>query len=236
MRGIWWVSLYTTCMTISKDRILYEDEHLLAVSKRSGELSVKGKGRVRGKESLFDFLKKDYPGLRAVHRLDFETSGVMVFAKDKKTEEKILNNKFEQWEKTYVTLVMGRIERNSGAIRKKLPSRSGARASMIPAETLYTVLDRFANSTYVECVITTGRHHQIRRHFAGIGHPLVLDKEYGHPKFNQLFRQEFGYSKFFLHASKLSFPHPITGEKVIIEAPLPKPFAQCIARLRELSK
>lgn len=217
-------------MSISSDRILYEDDHLLAVNKLGGELVVKGKGKVQ-KLPLFDFIKEDYPGLRVVHRLDFDTSGVVLFAKDKNTEAKILNNKFEQWEKHYVTLVMGRIERKSGAIRKKLPARG---KGFVEAETLYTVLDRFANSTYLECVITTGRHHQIRRHFAGINHPLVLDKEYGHGKFNQLFRQELGFSKMFLHAKTLRFPHPVTGEQVTIEAPLPKPFAACIKLLRSL--
>lgn len=219
-------------MPISPDRILYEDEHLLAVNKLSGELTVKGSGKVRGKISLFDFVKKDYPGLKVIHRLDFETSGVVVFAKSAEAERKILSNKFDQWEKVYHTLVMGRIDRRKGAIRKKLPARG---RGVVDAETLYTVLDTFANSTYVECRITTGRHHQIRRHFAQIHHPLVLDKEYGHSKFNQLFRQELGFSKFFLHASRLSFPHPITGEKVIIEAPMPKGFTSCLKKLRSLS-
>ena len=217
-------------MPISRDRILYEDEHLLAVNKLGGELTVRGRGKVH-KLPLFDFLKKDHPGLRVVHRLDFDSSGVVVFAKTKEAERKILNNKFDQWRKTYRTLVLGRIDRSSGAIRKKLPSRS---RGLVDAETLYTVLDRFANSTYLECVITTGRHHQIRLHFAGIDHPLVLDSEYGVGKFNQTFRQEFGYGKFFLHAAAVEFPHPITGKMIRIEAPLPKAFADVLGRLREL--
>ncbi len=218
-------------MSISPDRILYEDDHLLAVNKLGGELTVAGSGKVRGKVSLFDFLKKDYLGLKVIHRLDFETSGVVVFAKSGDVEKKILSNKFDQWKKTYHTLVMGRVGRRSGAIRKKLPARG---RGVVDAETLYTVLDTFANSTYLECVITTGRHHQIRKHFAGIEHPLVLDKEYGHAKFNQLFRQELGFSKFFLHASVLMFPHPITKETVTIEAPMPKNFGACIKKLRSL--
>jgi len=128
-------------MTIAPDRILYEDEHLLAVNKLSGELTVRGKGKM-GKLPLFDFLKKDYQGLRVIHRLDFETSGVVVFAKTAEAERKILDTKFDQWRKTYVTLVMGRIERNTGAIRKKLPARG---KGVVEAETLYTVLDLFAN-------------------------------------------------------------------------------------------
>lgn len=217
-------------MSISHDRILYEDEHLLAVSKLPGELVVKGKGQV-GKLPLFDFLKADYPGLRVLHRLDFDTSGVVLFAKTKEAEASVLNKKFDQWEKIYTTLVMGRIFKKSGAIRTKLPARG---RGFVPAETLYTVKAVYGNSTLIECSITTGRHHQIRRHFASINHPLVLDKEYGHPKFNQLFRQELGFSKMLLHASRLSLPHPITRKMVTIEAPLPKPFAACIKTLESL--
>jgi 23S rRNA-/tRNA-specific pseudouridylate synthase len=217
-------------MSIAPDRILYEDEHLLAVNKLSGELVVKGAGKVQ-KLPLFDFLQTDYPGLRVLHRLDFETSGVVLFAKTKEAEAKVLNTKFEQWEKTYQCLVMGRINRPSGVIRKKLPARG---KGVVDAETLYKVLDVFANSSYVECVITTGRFNQISKPFAGIEHPLVLDKEYGHPKFNQLFKQELGYNKFFLHSTSLSFPHPITGKDMVIDAPLPKAFSTLIKKLRSL--
>ena len=217
-------------MPISSDRILYEDEHLLAVNKLAGELTVRGKGKV-GKLPLFDFLKKDHQGLKVVHRLDFDSSGVVVFAKTKEAERIFLNNKFDQWKKTYRTLVMGRIEKRSGAIRSKLPSRSHG---LVDAETLYTVLDLFGNSSYVECAITTGRHHQIRRHFAHIGHPLVLDREYGLGKFNQTFRQELKYAKFFLHAATLEFPHPITGKTIRIDAPMPRAFEECLKKLRSL--
>lgn len=217
-------------MSISPDRFLYEDDHLLAVNKRSCELVVKGKGRV-GKLPLLDFIKQDHPGIRAIHRLDFETSGVVLFAKNKETEVAVLNTKFDQWEKTYETLVMGQVRRRKGAIRTKLPARG---KGTVEAETFYTVLDTFANSTYLECKITTGRHHQIRRHMASIDHPLVLDREYGHGKFNQLFRQELGFSKFFLHAKTLTLPHPRTGEVITIEAPQPKQFAACLKLLRSL--
>lgn len=231
-------------MSIAKDRILYEDEHLLAVSKRVGELVVRGSGKV-SKLPLVDFLKQQYPGLKVLHRLDFETSGVVLFAKNAEVSEQIISSDFSSWEKQYLTLVMGVVDRNSGVIKQKLPARSdsgGARkgaaarkSSLVDAQTHYKVLERFANSTYVSCQILTGRHHQIRRHFAGIDHPLVLDREYGHGKFNQLFRQELGFSKFFLHASSLKLKHPVTGEQLEIEAPMPAPFTKCLKTLRDLS-
>ncbi len=215
---------------IQPDRILFQDEHLLAVNKLSGELVVAGKGKME-KLPLFDFLKKDFPGLRAVHRLDFETSGVVVFAKTKAAQAAFLKTKFEQWKKIYHTLVMGMMAQKQGAIRKPLPARD---RGTVEAETLYNVIERFANSSYVAVEITTGRHHQIRRHFAEIHHPLVLDPIYGHKKFNGTFTQEFGYRRFFLHAAVAEFDHPMTGKKIRIEAPLPKQFTDILKRLRAL--
>lgn len=218
-------------MSISRDRILYEDAHLLAVNKLGGELVVKGKGEV-GKLPLLDFLKKDYPGLRTLHRLDFETSGVVVFARTKEAYEQVMAAHFAGWKKIYRTLVVGRMDREKGEVRKPLPARSGK--GTVEAVTRYTVLDRFANSSDVEATIETGRHHQIRRHFASIGYPLVLDHVYGNEKFNRVFTQEFGYRKFFLHAARIELPHPITGKGIVIEAPLPKTFEKMIKTLRSL--
>jgi RluA family pseudouridine synthase len=215
---------------IAPERILYEDEHLLAVNKRSGELVVRGKGEMV-KLPLLDLLKKDYPGLRAVHRLDFETSGVVLFAKTKKAADTIINSSFAGWHKLYRALVMGRMERTDGVIRTPLPARG---KGTVPAETRYRVLDRFVNSSFVEAEPVTGRHHQIRLHFAGIKHPLVLDAEYGHGKFNQLFRQELGFAKFFLHAARLQLPHPVTGKPLTIEAVPPDQFVKVLKVLRSL--
>ncbi|PIQ76030.1 hypothetical protein COU78_03650 [Candidatus Peregrinibacteria bacterium CG10_big_fil_rev_8_21_14_0_10_49_24] len=218
-------------MPVNRDRILFEDEYLLGVNKLSGELVVKGKGKVE-KLPLFDFLKQDYPGLRSVHRLDFETSGVVMFARTKEVYDRILETNFEEWTKVYTALVMGRIGRTMGIVRTPLPARTGK--GMVEAHTEYTVLDRFANSSLIEAKIKTGRHHQIRKHLASIGHPLVLDSLYGHEKFNRLFTKEFGYRRFFLHATRIEMKHPVTGKDIFIEAPLPKPFTAIVKRLREI--
>jgi len=214
-------------MSISPDRILYEDDHLLAVNKLSSELVVKGKGAV-GKLPLLDLMCQQYPGLRAVHRLDFETSGVVLFARTRDAAQRIKDSNFRGWKKVYRTLVAGRIDRSSGIIRTPLPARSHG---TVPALTRYHVLKRFVNSSYIEADIETGRHHQIRRHFAAIKYPLVLDHVYGHKRFNQVFTNELKYRKFFLHAFSLDLPHPVTGEKLHIEAPMPKAFATVIATL-----
>lgn len=216
-------------MSIDARRILYCDEHILAVNKLAGELVVRGKGLV-GKLPLLDFLRKQYPGIRAVHRLDFETSGVVVFARTRQALANILNKKFDQWEKVYVTVVSGRPQRER-VIRFSLPARS--RDQQVPAVTRYKVREQFSDAAFLEvCMEEGGRRHQIRQHFARIGHPLVLDAVYGNRVINQQFTREYGYHRFFLHAARLSFPHPMTGKIMTVEAPLPRAFEECLERLR----
>ncbi|MEI8230231.1 MAG: RluA family pseudouridine synthase [Candidatus Peregrinibacteria bacterium] len=223
----------------SPHRILFQDDHLLAVNKLCGELVVAGGERLKSGHKadgitlpLLDFLRKDYPGLKPLHRLDFETSGVVVFAKHGSIAEKVIATKFAGWVKTYVALLSGVLPKPSGEISARLPSRGG---EDIPAKTLYRVLQKFANSTLVEVTIEGGRHHQIRRHFAFLRHPLVLDELYGHKGYNRVFSQEFRYHRFFLHASVLEFPHPVTGEKMKIEAEMPRSFEDVLKKLRALS-
>ncbi len=214
---------------INPDRILYQDEHFLAVHKLSGELVVRGKGRV-DKLPLLDFLRKDFPGVHPVNRLDFETSGIVIFARTRPALAKTLEGKFAGWTKTYRALVAGRIPKDTGEIRLQLPSR--VKGEPVAAVTRYKVLERFGNSSYVETEIETGRHHQIRRHFRMIEHPLVLDSEYGNKKYNTVFTKEFGYRRFFLHAFAVTFPHPFTGQTVRIESPMPPTFLDILKRLK----
>ncbi|MDD4319400.1 MAG: RluA family pseudouridine synthase [Candidatus Peribacteraceae bacterium] len=222
-------------MPLNPDRILYEDEHFLAVQKLSGELVVRGAGKL-GKLPLLDFLRQDHPGLRPLHRLDFETSGVVLFAKTKEAYEAAVpagkgDDAEVPWTKSYVTLLAGKVKRDHGEISTPLPARSGR--GLIPALTRFKVLERFLNATFAEAQIETGRHHQIRRHFAKIGHPLAADQEYGDRKFNRVFIQELRFHHFFLHASSLSFIHPFTKQPVRIEAPVPKAFQAVLKKLRK---
>ncbi len=216
-------------MPINKDRILYQDEQYLAVHKLAGELVVKGKGAV-GKLPLFDFLRKEYPGIHPVNRLDFDTSGIVLFAKNKPILARTLQTKFAGWKKVYRTVVAGRVARDKGEIRLSLPTR--AKGEMAAALTLYRTLERFSPASYMEAEIESGRHHQIRRHFAMIHHPLVLDMLYGERKFNGPFGQAFHFHKIFLHAFSLTFPHPYTGAIVHIESPMPKVFEGLLAKLK----
>lgn len=202
------------------------------MNKLSGELTVAGAG-TSDKLSLLDFLRRDYPGLKPLHRLDFETSGVVVFARTKQAADAVLQTKFTGWKKTYISLVAGRMPRESGVIRAPLPARG---QGVVPAETTYRVLQVFANSCLVEAEIATGRHHQIRRHFAAIGHPLLLDEEYGNKGINRVFTREFMLRRFFLHAAKLVLPHPVTNKQLTIEAPLPRVFEGVLKKLRSAGR
>ncbi|MEK7590924.1 MAG: RluA family pseudouridine synthase [Patescibacteria group bacterium] len=224
-------------MSLDPKRILYQDEDFLAVHKLSGELVVRGKGPV-GKLPLLDFLKKEYPGLRAVHRLDFETSGVVLFARTKRGLEALAPMKGDGRtsgpviEKTYASLVTGTMKPREGTIAKPLPAHAGG--DLVPAATRYRVLQQFETVSYIEAAITKGRHHQIRRHFAGTGHPLILDEAYGNEKANAAFSRAFRYRKFFLHARRISFIHPFTSQKLVIEAPLPNAFQEVLTKLKNL--
>lgn len=217
-------------MPINPIRILFDDDALLAVDKLSGELVVKGKGRV-DRLPLLDFLRKEYPGLKAVHRLDFETSGVVLFAKKAHVLETILAAKFAGWTKVYRAIVLDPIEHNEGVIELALQARNSD--AKVPAKTSYRVLERFTGCCLVEATIERGQFHQIRRHFAAIGHPLVLDDEYGNAKLNTVFSRTFKYYHFFLHALSITFPHPVTGSTITITAPMPRNFEKVVGELRK---
>lgn len=214
--------------TISSERILFEDDDLLVVNKLSGELVVAADGE--GKEPLYDFMHKTRPGLRVVHRLDYATSGVLVFAKNADTVKLIRESKFKDWKKTYRTLVAGQMKNKLGTITRKLPART--RDELVDAVSHYKVLDSFPHATFVEVQIDTGRKHQIRQHLKFIGHPLLLDPLYGDPRIDRVFKRKYKYRRFFLHAVKLEFPHPVTGQTISVTAPLPKAFDDVIGKLR----
>lgn len=219
--------------TISPERILYEDEHLLVVNKLAGELVVAAPDKEDGvgkSEPLYDFVHKSYPGLRVVHRLDFATSGVLVFAKGAEVVRVIRESKFKDWKKTYRCIVAKPMKNRFGTINRKLPART--KDELVDAVTHYRVLELFPHASYVEVDIDTGRKHQIRQHLQFIGHPLLNDAQYGDPRFDRAFKRHHKYRRFFLHAIKLSFPHPITGKEITIMAPLPKSFEDVLKELK----
>ena len=170
------------------------------------------------------------PGI--VHRIDKDTSGVIIVAKNDKSHLDLSNQiKNHTVKKTYVALVRGVIKENNATIdmpigrsdkdRKKMAvTRKGKNAI-----THFTVLKRYKNYTYIELIIETGRTHQIRVHIAEIGHPVVGDAVYSNGK------NPFNVEGQMLHAKKIEFNHPITKKRISFEAKLPEYFKDVLEKL-----
>ncbi|HXK40105.1 MAG TPA: RluA family pseudouridine synthase [Candidatus Paceibacterota bacterium] len=230
--------------------ILYEDDHLLAVNKPAG-LMVHTDGRSK-EATLADWFVTKYPAATnvgeptvsriagretrierpgIVHRLDQDTSGVILLAKDQETFEH-LKKQFQEREvtKVYSAFVYGNVKHERGVITrsigksKKDPRRRsaqrGARGVMRDAITQYRVLARGEGATYLELRPKTGRTHQIRVHMKALNHPVVCDGLYA-PDMPPL----LGFSRLALHAASLSFTHP-DGREMTIEAPFPDDFVR----------
>ena len=212
--------------------ILYEDDDLLAVNKPSGLVVHAGAGRHDG--TLVNRLVHRFgtlsnvggelrPGI--VHRLDRETSGVLLVAKTD-TAHRHLSAQFAKrtTEKKYLALVHGLVAQETGRITAPISRDMIRRTRMTTKNTNgrasltdYRVLQRFKERklTYLEVRIGTGRTHQIRVHMSSIGHPVYGDKLYGAPAPPE------GFERFFLHAWRIGFEQPTTGERIEVEAPLP---------------
>lgn len=198
--------------------IIYEDENLVALNKPYGV--------------NFDWVLAERPELLPVHRLDKDTSGIILFAKNEETQEYLRGLfKNHQIKKTYLALVIGNIKQKSGTINlpigrsKKTPLKrvavqqgSGqARGKIREAVTEYKTIKICGEFTLVEAYPKTGRTHQIRSHLAAIGHPIVCDKLYGGKKTIRL----NGLKRQFLHASAIEFTLP-SGSRLRLEADLPE--------------
>jgi RluA family pseudouridine synthase len=192
--------------------VLFQDQALLVVDKPAGLLTIPAPG---GDLSLSDILNGEPwrasgdPHLLPCHRLDRETSGALVYARGKAVQKKMMEI-FKQRlvEKTYLAFVQGNIDRQTGSLRKPVEGQA--------ARTDYRLLERRRGYSVLEVSPHTGRTNQIRLHLAGIGHPLVGESRFA-------FRRDFELraKRSMLHARRLVFPHPLTGEALTIEAPLP---------------
>ena len=214
-----------------KIKVLYEDSNFLVIDKPSGILVHPDK---TGKEkTILDWAQEEYPTAELVHRLDKETSGVMLIAKNPKTHE-FLKNQFQNREvkKVYNAIVSGSIKNERGVINKPI-GRSprdfrrwlagrGARGTLREAITEYKVLKRIKDFTYLEIKPKTGRTHQIRVHMKYLNHPVVCDSLYNPggscPK---------GLSRLALHAKSIEFKN-FKGKTVKAESPIPAEFKKVV--------
>lgn len=229
-----------------KLRVVYEDDALIVVEKKNGLLTVPVKAD--SKETTVFSILKEYVRkqshrntVHVVHRLDRETSGLLVFAKSPELQE-YMRTYWRQLvtKRSYVALVEGKLEKNEGKITSWLTEDSRtALVSSSPVDnggqlaiTNYKVLKESALQTdeadlkteysLVELNLETGRTNQIRVHMASMGHPVVGDRKYGHGN------ESSPIDRLCLHARVLEFIHPMTEKKVRFEAPMPKEFTRVV--------
>ena len=192
---------------------------MVLVNKPAGLAVHEGK-EVLKRRSLIGILESSYrqQGIvpKLVHRLDKDTSGVLLVAKrdDFAVRMKAL---FEQGEveKQYLCLIVGLLHSQQGQIEFPLPGRGG---HAVGAVTCFKVLKRFSDTTLVQVQLETGRMHQIRLHFARFGHPVVMDNQHGDFTFNKSFRKRYGLKRQFIHATELVFEYK--GKRKTWTAPL----------------
>jgi 23S rRNA pseudouridine955/2504/2580 synthase len=212
--------------------VIYEDAKLLVINKPAGMAVHEGK-HVLKRHSVIGALQRTYQeqgvSLQLVHRLDKDTSGVLVIAKDELTAEELeaIFAEAGDGQKEYLCLVAGRLQDTQGRIDLALPGREGA---PVRALTRFKVLDRFSQTTLARVNIETGRMHQIRLHFSAIGYPVVLDDQHGDFNFNKQFSKKYGLKRQFLHASRLEIKHG--SKKRVWSAPTPPDLQKVIDALR----
>ena len=221
-------------------RIAYEDEHLMVVDKPAGLVVHPGSGHATG-TLVQGLLDHDIAGGDAarpgiVHRLDRDTSGLMVVARSEEAHarlQKLIRNR--ALERHYAALVVGRPRSRTGRIEAPIgrDRRDPLRHSLDTdkpreAVTRFEVRELLLRHTLLDVRLETGRTHQIRVHLAAVDLPVAGDAVYGRPHELDLERQ-------FLHAGRLAFPHPFTEERVDVESPLPPDLSAALERARRLS-
>ena len=198
----------------------YEDEYLLVIDKPAGLVVHPGKGNWQGTLSQALDLAIERGGI--VHRLDKDTSGLLVVAKTERVQRELQAQiKARDVGREYLTLVAGRPESRTGTIdapigrdRRTRTIHSLDTDTPRSAVTHFTLVEALVSSTLLRVRLETGRTHQIRVHMQAIGHPVVGDPTYGGPV-------RYGLERQFLHAARLTFTHPVSGEPVDISSPLP---------------
>lgn len=231
--------------------VLYSDEHLVVVNKPAGLLAIPDRYDAN-LPSVKSLVREQFGSAFTVHRLDKDTSGVMIMALTPEAH-KALNEQFEKHivTKTYLAIVSGIVDRDEIKIDIPIASDTRRKGLMKPsakgkeAHTIMRVVERFRLATLVECDLITGRQHQIRVHCSAVGHPLLVDPDYGKNKQFLLstIKRRYNLAKgaeerpvierLTLHASRVSFDHPVSGERITVTAEPPKDFSAAIQILRK---
>jgi len=210
--------------------VVFEDQALLVINKPAGLAVHEGK-TISKRESILGILENYYRDShikpRLVHRLDKDTSGLLVVAKNQQTADTVIDAFASGGVgKEYLCMVVGRVPYPDGKIDFSLPGREG---DPVRAVTRYRVMKRFPETTLVRVTIETGRLHQIRLHFAKLGYPVVMDDQHGDFGFNKRFRKEYGLKRQFLHAERLQLSY--AGKLRQWTAPLPQDLQKTLTTL-----
>jgi len=233
-----------------KEYVIYEDENFVAINKPSGMLTIPDR---EGNISLKNYLQQTYGDIFTVHRLDRDTSGIVVFARNEHTHKQ-LSLLFEgrDIEKYYLGLVHGKLQEPSGTIEEGIMEHPMKKGMMVvnkkgkASVTDYKVLESFSAYSWLQFQIHTGRTHQIRVHMKHLGHPIVCDESYGDgkPVFISSIKKKYNLSikeenerpilaRLALHSWQLKFN--LAGKEFSLEAEVPKDLRALLQQLRKAS-
>ncbi|MFS1490233.1 23S rRNA pseudouridine(955/2504/2580) synthase RluC [Vibrio splendidus] len=219
--------------------IIYEDDHMLILNKPSGTAVHGGSGLKFGAIEALRALRPDARFLELVHRIDRDTSGILLVAK-KRSALRHLQAQFREKtvQKYYFALVMGEWKNsckvvNAPLLKNEVNSIVRVNPNGKASETRFKVLEKFQDATLVQASPITGRTHQIRVHAQYTGHPIAWDDRYGDRRFDA-YTGKVGLNRLFLHAANIKFTHPGSEEKMDISAPMEKRLERALAGLRKL--
>ncbi|AQP35741.1 23S rRNA pseudouridine(955/2504/2580) synthase RluC [Vibrio anguillarum] len=217
--------------------IIFEDEHLLILNKPSGTAVHGGSGLKFGAIEALRALRPEARFLELVHRIDRDTSGILLVAK-KRSALRHLQAQFREKtiQKYYFALVMGQWKSsckvvNAPLLKNEVNSIVRVNPNGKASETRFKILEQFAQATLVQASPITGRTHQIRVHAQYTGHPIAWDDRYGDRRFDA-YTAQFGIDRLFLHAANIRFIHPSTEVLMDINAPLDTQLEQALVKLR----
>ncbi|OXX72359.1 23S rRNA pseudouridine(955/2504/2580) synthase [Vibrio sp. V03_P4A6T147] len=217
--------------------IIFEDEHLLILNKPSGTAVHGGSGLKFGAIEALRALRPEARFLELVHRIDRDTSGILLVAK-KRSALRHLQAQFREKtiQKYYFALVMGQWKSsckvvNAPLLKNEVNSIVRVNSNGKASETRFKILEQFAQATLVQASPITGRTHQIRVHTQYTGHPIAWDDRYGDRRFDA-YTAQFGIDRLFLHAANIRFVHPSTEALMDINAPLDTQLEQALVKLR----
>jgi 23S rRNA pseudouridine955/2504/2580 synthase len=223
------------------DCILFEDDDLLALNKPPGLAVHAGTNIQQGIIEALRIIRSDQPYLELVHRLDRDTSGCLLLAKNRTAllnlQQQMIQHDID---KRYLTLLKGSFNSDEELVEQPLLKNvvtSGERMVQVNAEgkyakTTFIPIERFPQAQLTEVILFTGRTHQIRVHSLFLEHPVAGDDKYGYRSFNKDMKK-MGLKRLFLHSWKLGIKHPTTGEPLLLEAPLPAQLNNVITKLRD---